>query len=190
MSRPSGSDTIPSRSKKSELAHFREFDRRHRNAVEKWRLRRQANCKGEISTPALYFHENEEKKTIVNEMIETNELFNPGGLSAVPAQCLEACSGDEISLLTEVCTEYICDKAGATPGCSNFERDGTKVFMTFNINGVGGHSVQFQLYDSAAPLACQNFTSLCAGDRVIKLHLFLCLVIIKSSLGSMCQIWR
>ena len=144
---------------RSDLYHFRQFDKEHRGALERWRSRRQQQkdrddiAAEESATP-------EEDSEIVQSIKSIYSQHNPAGLSKVP-ELLEKYKGEEETLLRKLQRKYIPSQ-NVGPAVEL----GTEVFMSFRINGKAGRSVKFRLYDSTTPLTCENFRALCVGDKV------------------------
>lgn len=144
---------------RSDLYHFRQFDKEHRGALDRWRSRRQKQKDQDIIETEDTAVE-EEDSEIVKSIKSIYSQHNPTGLSKVP-ELLEKYRGEEETLLLKLQNKYIPNE-DTGPAAEL----GTEVFMSFRINGQAGHAVTFRLYDSATPLTCDNFRALCVGDKV------------------------
>lgn len=162
-----GQNFIGGKESRSQLFHFKELNRDRLIALEKWRQRRaQDNADREGSSATL---PDADESSVVILIKEIYKAHNPDGLVRIPA-LLDKYKGKEAELLSKVQDRY-CPVEVVAEVCDI--KLGSAVFMTFNINGIGGHTVKFRLYDSTVPLTCENFKSLCIGDRVCKYILIL-----------------
>ena len=146
---------------KASLSHVQRLYQNHKDVVSTWRKNRRVKSNEQKVSDEL---RSQEGSSAVQEIKKIYAEHNPDGLSKVPA-LLEKYSGREEELLSKVKEKYVSPpEFGEEPAAG--KSSGTRTFITFRINNKGGQTVKFQLYDDVAPLACENFRSLCAGDKV------------------------
>ena len=146
--------------RRSDLFHFQEFSRDRANVLTRWRQRRPDARTAGVDAQSG----DAENSQVIAEIRKIYELYNPEGICKVPA-LLERYKGEELRLLKKLQEKYVsADKPAVV---KNEAIVGTRVFMSFSINGSAPRPVHFRLYDSVVPLTCENFKSLCSGDKVL-----------------------